>query len=87
MTSTDFASWVVYSRSGCGLCQDFIVELAELLGNRGAAVRVVDIDSDSALLRKYSDRIPVLTIDDDFVCAHKLDAKRVRRYLADISPE
>jgi hypothetical protein len=58
-----------------------MIELAELLGARAASVQVVDIDGDPSLSRKYSERIPVLTVDDDFVCAYRLDVERVRRYL------
>jgi len=58
-----------------------MIELAELLGDRAAAVQVVDIDADPGLSRKYADRIPVLTVDDDFVCSYRLDVERVRRYL------
>jgi hypothetical protein len=75
------ATWIVYSRPYCGLCEEFIVALAELLGERAASVQVVDIDTDPELTRKYFNRIPVLTVDDDFVCAHRLDVDRVRRYL------
>jgi len=74
-------SWIVYSRAGCGLCEEFALELAALLGERSAQVQMIDIDSDVELGRKYASRIPVLTIDGDFVCAHRLDVERVRRYL------
>ena len=73
--------WVVYSRQSCALCEEFLIELAAILGERAELVRVIDIDSDAELTRKYGDRIPVLTVDGDFVCAHRLDAERVSRYL------
>jgi hypothetical protein len=75
------ASWVLYSRPECGLCEDFQHELAALLGPRAAQVQVVDVDSDPILARKYGERVPVLTIDGDYVCAIRLDADRVRRFL------
>jgi Glutaredoxin-like domain (DUF836) len=75
------SGWIVYSRPGCGLCEEFMYELAALLGEQAAVVQVVDIDGDLELTRKYFDRIPVLTVDDDFVCAYRLDVERVRRYL------
>jgi hypothetical protein len=57
-------------------------ELAELLGpEAAAAVQVVDIDGQPELERRYGTRIPVLTADDAFVCAHRLDADRVRAHL------
>jgi hypothetical protein len=75
------AQWTVYSRPGCGLCEEFMTELAELMGDRAADVDVVDIDSDPALRSKYFDRIPVLVVDGDFVCAIRVDSERVGRYL------
>jgi hypothetical protein len=76
------AEWILYSRPGCGLCEEFMAELGEMLGERAARVQVVDIDSDAALHRKYFDRIPVLAVDGDFVCAIRVDRERVGRYLA-----
>jgi hypothetical protein len=76
------AEWIVYSRSGCGLCEEFMIGLADMLGDLAVGVQVVDIAGDHELTRKYGERIPVLTVDGDFVCAHRLDVDRVRRYLA-----
>jgi len=76
------SKWIVYSRPGCGLCEEFMAALADLVGSELAAeVCVVDIDTDEALRRKYSERVPVLTVDGDFVCQYRLDAERVRRYV------
>jgi hypothetical protein len=75
------SSWIVYSRPSCGLCEEFMIELAGLLGQHASSVQVVDIDTDPELTRKYFDRIPVLTVDGDFVCAYRLEIERVRRYL------
>ena len=74
--------WTVYSRAGCSLCEDMIAELAGLLGPLAATVRVVDIEGDSDLERRFGHRIPVLAFDDEFVCAYRLDPARVRAYLA-----
>ena len=74
--------WTVYSRADCSLCERMLDELAQLLGPQAAAaVQVVDIDGRPELERRYGTRIPVLTADDEFVCAHRLDADRVRAYL------
>ena len=74
--------WTVYSRAGCTLCEDMIVELATMLGPVAAAVRVVDIEGNPDLERRFGHRIPVLSFDDEFVCAYRLDRARVRAYLA-----
>jgi hypothetical protein len=74
--------WTVYSRADCSLCEHMLEQLAELLGPQAAsAVQVVDIEGQPELERRYGTRIPVLTADDEFVCAYRLDAQRVRAYL------
>lgn len=77
--------WVVYTRPGCTLCEEFLAQLAELIetGPTAIPVQVVDIDGDAVLSRRYSDRVPVLTIDGDFVCAYRLDRERLRPYLSE----
>jgi hypothetical protein len=71
--------WTVLSRYECSLCEQLLRELAEELSPAGASqVRVIDIDQDPALVRKYGHRIPVLLADDDFVCDYRLDRQRVR---------
>jgi hypothetical protein len=74
--------WTVYTRHGCSLCEQLIEELALLLDPIEAErVRVIDIDSDPELIRRYASRIPVLTADDEFVCAYRLDKDRVVAHL------
>ena len=74
--------WTVYSRPGCGLCEQMLEELASVLPPAEAArVQVVDIDTDPELTRKYGTRIPVLLADGEFVCAYRLDRQRVAAHL------
>jgi hypothetical protein len=74
--------WTVYSRPECGLCEELLHELAEILPAKdAAAVRVIDISSDPELERRYGQRIPVLLADGEFVCAYRLDPTRLAPYL------
>lgn len=74
--------WIVYSRPGCGLCEELLEDLASVLPPEQAArVRVVDIDGDPELTRKYGTRIPVLLANGEFVCAYRLDRQRVAAQL------
>lgn len=71
--------WTVYSRADCSLCERMLDELAELLGpEAAAAVQVVDIEGQPELESRYGSRIPVLTADDEFVCAYRVDVARVK---------
>ena len=75
------AQWRVYTRADCCLCEQMLEELAHLLGPAAADVQVVDVDSEASLALKYGSRIPVLTVDGDFVCAYRLDRERVQLLL------
>ena len=56
-------------------------ELVEQLGEAATAIRVQDISGDVELEQQYGQRIPVLLIEGDFVCAYRLDIARLRGYL------
>jgi hypothetical protein len=61
---------ILYTRPGCGLCDDMKRELVR----RGYTVREVDIEQDEALLRRYMLDIPVAVRPDGSVLArHRLD--------------
>ena len=73
--------FVLYSRAGCHLCDEMLAELAPLLEGRAVAVRVVDVDGNRELKRRYGLRIPVLTVDGDEICSARLVPERIRALL------
>jgi len=75
-------SWVVYSRRGCHLCEVLIEELVDELAGR-ATPEVRDIDTRPEWRDRYGTRIPVLEVDGEWLCEHRLDRARVREILAD----
>ena len=52
----------LYTRKGCGLCEEAKAELAALEQDFPHRLAEVDIESDPALLKKYLVSIPVLEI-------------------------
>jgi hypothetical protein len=80
--------WTVLSRPECGLCEEFVSELQQLLVAYSAGggvipqVEIADVDTNLDWSRKYGERIPVLLANDDYVCAIRLDVERVRRLLS-----
>jgi hypothetical protein len=58
-----------------------LLELADLLGAKVHDVQVIDITDDPALERRYGTRVPVLTIDGEFVCDYRLDRDRVQEWM------
>ncbi len=70
--------FLVYSRSNCGLCDEFIAELAELAA-LAVEFEVRDVDADPVSRRRFGLKIPVLTCDGSVVCHGRLDADAVLR--------
>ena len=56
---------VVYSRKGCHLCEIVKETLAKLQRRGGFTWREVDVDTDDALRRQFSDEVPVIFIDGE----------------------
>jgi predicted thioredoxin/glutaredoxin len=75
------ADWVLYSRESCSLCESFAGDLADLLGDAAARVRIVDVASDPDLERRYGRKVPVLVIDGDIVCMYQVDRERIQAHL------
>jgi hypothetical protein len=70
------------TREECGLCEQMLSEL-HALGQRHALppVRLLDVDSDPQLKRRYGLKVPVLLLDDVPVCSVRLDAAELLRAL------
>lgn len=72
---------LLYSREGCHLCQ----RAADWLAACGAAVTIVDIDSDPALAREYGLRIPVVVHQGVPVIEGGFDFPSLARRLAAVA--
>lgn len=70
----------VYSRRRCGLCREAEAVVARVAGGR-AAVRIVDVDSEDALVARYSVRVPVVTVDGAEVAEYRVDPRGLRAAL------
>ncbi|HEY2675602.1 MAG TPA: glutaredoxin family protein [Steroidobacteraceae bacterium] len=72
----------LYSRPGCGLCEEMLEELAALPDSRGIAVDVIDVDLEPGAKSRYGHKIPVLLLDGELVCHGHLDPEEVHKALA-----
>jgi hypothetical protein len=63
----------VYTREGCTLCEEMIVELGTWVEGRGLVVEVLDVDADPAARARYGLKVPVLTVDGEPVCSGHFD--------------
>ncbi len=68
---------VVYTRAGCGLCEE--AERLTAREARGAEVAHVDVDTDETLVAAYGVRVPVITVDGHEVAELQVAPGTVRR--------
>ena len=73
----------LYGRDGCHLCDDAREVLERLRATTPFRLHLVDIESDDDLLRRYLERIPVISLNgeelyDFFVDAADLQARLAR---------
>ncbi len=73
---------VLYSRAGCHLCIDAREIVADVCAQVGEPWIEVDIDGDPALKARYTDEVPVVTVDGQTVGFWRIDPDRVRAALA-----
>jgi hypothetical protein len=71
----------VYSRRGCHLCDILLEELLVLVRGR-LDVEVRDIDSCEEWQRRFNVRIPVVEIDGEILCEHRLNRPALDAVLA-----
>ena len=74
--------FLLYSRPGCGLCEEMLLELAALPDAAQAGVDVLDMDADPAAKVRYGHKIPVLLYAGELVCHGHLDPEEVHKALA-----
>jgi len=74
--------FLLYSRPGCGLCEEMLLELAALPAAAQAGVDVLDVDADPTAKVRYGHKIPVLLYAGELVCHGRLDPEEVHKALA-----
>lgn len=71
----------LYYRAGCHLCDDMLQALRGLQPCLGFGLRVVDVDRDPGLQRRYDEWVPVLNLGDREICHYRLDEAALREAL------
>ena len=74
--------FLLYSRPGCGLCEEMLSDLAALPSAHGIPIDVVDVDLDPAARARYGHKIPVLLLTGELLCHGRLDPDEVDKTLA-----
>ena len=74
--------FLLYSRPGCGLCEEMLAELQAMPALQDLRIDVLDVDAEPAARVRYGHKIPVLLMDGEVVCHGRLDADEVHKALA-----
>jgi predicted thioredoxin/glutaredoxin len=69
---------VLVTRQGCHLCDQALDSLRSL----GVEPEVADVDKEPDLFELYDWRVPVVLVDGRIAAEGKIDAERLRGYLA-----
>jgi hypothetical protein len=69
-------------RRDCELCEHMLHELTVLARSLALPpIDVLDVDADEELLRRFGVHVPVLLLDGEVVCRHRLDVPELKRLL------
>jgi predicted thioredoxin/glutaredoxin len=71
--------FTLVSRADCHLCDTMHEHLQSYLGVGAPAVKVLDVDRDPDLQRRFGHKVPVLMLDGEVVCCGKFDRAEVER--------
>jgi hypothetical protein len=74
--------FLLYSRPGCGLCEELLAELQTLPAASGIGLDVLDVDEDAGTRARYGHKIPVLLFAGELVCHGRLDPEEVHKAIA-----
>ena len=74
--------FLLYSRPGCGLCEEMLSDLAALPSAKGIPIDVVDVDLEATARARYGHKIPVLLLAGELLCHGRLDPEEVDKALA-----
>lgn len=72
---------VVYVRAGCHLCAEALKAVRALQAESAVDVVLRDVDEDPTLHDRYSERVPVVTLNGREVASLHVDGERLRRAL------
>ena len=65
----------IYTREGCGLCEEMIADAQAQAGSHGLTIEILDVDADERARARYGLKVPVLLVDGEPVCSGRLDAE------------
>jgi glutaredoxin len=87
MSESPGVSVEVLTTPGCHLCAEALRVTGEVCAEFGITPQEINIEHDDALRAQFAEEIPVLRINGKVRDFWKIDPARLRRLLAEASPE
>jgi glutaredoxin len=72
----------LYGRPGCHLCDDARAVLERVRAEAPFELRLIDIEQDDELFKRYLERIPVVCLDGEELFELDVDEAALRRRLS-----
>lgn len=72
---------VIYTRQGCHLCDVASAVVEQVCAEMGEDFIAIDIDSDPTLASRYSDDVPVVSVDGALVGRWRVQERELKRAL------
>jgi glutaredoxin len=69
----------LYGRPGCHLCEEAREALLRVRAKTPFTLHEVDIETDDELHKRYLERIPVITLDDEHLFDHEVDEQALQQ--------
>jgi len=69
---------VIYSRPKCHLCDEAKEAILAADCNELIDLQIVNIERDAELLARYTNDVPVITIDGEEAFRHRVDSRQFR---------
>ena len=76
------AAVTLYGRPGCHLCDVAREALERVRADAPFELRVIDIEGDDELFKRYLERIPVVCLDGEELFEYHVDEATLRRRLS-----
>ena len=75
------AHLTVYSKPGCHLCEEAVRVLTRLQAETPFTLEEINIEDDPALFAEYSEQIPVVLLNGEFLFEYTVEEDRLRQVL------
>ena len=80
-TNLNHVHFILYTRTGCHLCEDALAVLQQLRQRHGFTLQIVDIDTDPSLVDLHGNWVPVVAVDGKVRLRGQINAVLLERLL------